>query len=1220
MASLQASKKGIELIKQALKKRKWTQEDDTPLVLIGTHLDPKGSWGSGGPYPPGHKPSTWKRFISGLPVRDRTFKNFCWVLSLPWESIVNVSTVVDWEDEQNISQFYGRKRELDELKDKIIKQRCRLLSVLGVGGIGKTALVFEFAKEIQHNFKFVIEKSLKNSPPFIKFIDSLLNRLSCNKLKELPGEINLKISLVVSCLREWRCLIIIDNFEGIFDKKNPADSQYLDGYKLYGDFLEKIAKSSHNSCVIITTQSEPQEIYNTQNKKVKSLRLQGLNNADAKNIIDEENFEISTSEINEIVNYYGGHPLVLKIVSAGIREYFDGNVKSFIEKLRQGVYPFNNNNIKTFIQRQIERITLQGKVIVYWLAINREPITIETLKNDLYNSDLSIPDTLDLLAKRILIDTSDDLIGLHPVMQEYIIESIISEVCNEIITGNIELLRTHALVKAQSKDYIRDTQRRLIIRPIINQLLSILGNNEAIEERLKQIIIDIQQNVRKLTSLWVGEETDSHILKELENQAVKEVGYTSSNILNFFRYLKEDLSGLDLSNLSIIQADLQGVNLKNTNFSNSYFRKCSFTNILGSILSVTFSPDGNLLATGDADGKINLWNVSDAQWLSTIQEGDFNWIMSIAFSPNGQILASGSNNGTIKLWEISTGRHLTTFNTNSWVLSVAFSPDGQILASGSANSVIHLWDVETREIITTLEKHTDRIWSVSFSPDNTIIASGSDDRTIRIWDVETKECKNILLGHKGWVTSVAFSPNSRKLVSGSIDKTVKIWDTSSGKCLNSFEGHKHWVTSVVFSPGGYTIASSSEDRTVKIWEISTKNANPEYQPCLFTLGEHTSRIWDIGFHPINQTLAVGCDDRILRIWETNTGNCIRKIQGYPQWVMSVDCSPDGEKIVSGHEDKTVKIWNKHTEEKMILRGHTGRIWSVSLSPNLEKIASASDDQTVRIWETSTGKCIKVLKGHSSIVLTVTFSPNGRLLASAGEDRVIQIWKLSTGQKHVSPLQGHSNRIRSVAFSPDGQFLASGSEDGSIRLWKSDTGEHIETLEDKNDEVFSISFSPDSKFIASAGSAKTIKVWKIESAEKICEFEELHTRRIRSVTFSANGQILASGSEDKTIKIWYFNTGECINTLEKHTNTIRSVKFTSEDNCVVSCSQDGTIRVWNHQNYHCHILGDDLPCKNMNITEAKGLTESQRNSLNLLGAIPNIPQGSNEIDGIDDRLS
>ncbi|NEQ11461.1 MAG: hypothetical protein F6K37_37920, partial [Moorea sp. SIO4E2] len=182
------------------------------------------------------------------------------------------------------------------------------------------------------------------------------------------------------------------------------------------------------------------------------------------------------------------------------------------------------------------------------------------------------------------------------------------------------------------------------------------------------------------------------------------------------------------------------------------------------------------------------------------------------------------------------------------------------------------------------------------------------------------------------------------------------------------------------------------------------------------------------------------------------------------------------------------------------------------------------------------------------------------------------------------------------------------------------GEHIETLEDKNDEVFSISFSPDSKFIASAGSAKTIKVWKIESAEKICEFEELHTRRIRSVTFSANGQILASGSEDKTIKIWYFNTGECINTLEKHTNTIRSVKFTSEDNCVVSCSQDGTIRVWNHQNYHCHILGDDLPCKNMNITEAKGLTESQRNSLNLLGAIPNIPQGSNEIDGIDDRLS
>ena len=292
--------------------------------------------------------------------------------------------------------------------------------------------------------------------------------------------------------------------------------------------------------------------------------------------------------------------------------------------------------------------------------------------------------------------------------------------------------------------------------------------------------------------------------------------------------------------------------------------------------------------------------------------------------------------------------------------------------------------------------------------------------------------------------------------------------------------------------------------------------------------------------------------------------CDRTLTGHSDYVRSVAFSPDGQILVSGSKDKTIKIWRLDDGELLAtLAGHSDQICAVAISSDGQTLVSGSDDKTIKVWQPLPHPLI----GHSSYVLSVDISRDGKILISGSDDKTIKVWHLPTGEL-IHTLTGHSARIYSVAISSDGQSVVSGANDNTIKIWHLPTGELIRTLEGHYHHVYCVTISPDGQTVVSGSADDTIKIWHLPTGELIRTLTG-HSGSVQYVAISPDGQTLASSDwgtsshkhKDAVIKLWHLPTGELLHTLKGHSAAIRPLAFSPDGKTLVSGSYDSTIKIW-----------------------------------------------------------
>jgi hypothetical protein len=315
-------------------------------------------------------------------------------------------------------------------------------------------------------------------------------------------------------------------------------------------------------------------------------------------------------------------------------------------------------------------------------------------------------------------------------------------------------------------------------------------------------------------------------------------------------------------------------------------------------------------------------------------------VSSVAISPDGQTFATGSNDKTVKLWDQGTGKYLFAFlGQAKEVSTVSFSPDGKTLSGGSFDCKITIWDLKTKKFQTLLHQdlpysHSGFVHSITFSPDGKLIISGGDDRAIKVWNRQTGKIIRTLSGHLEGVLSIAISADGQTLISGSADQTIKIWRCHDWETLHTLHGHKNWVFSVAISLNGEILASGSSDATVKLWNLKTGDL-------LHTLTGHSAGVFSVCISPDSQLIASGSRDGTIMLWHIETGELLQTLAGqYP-----IAFSPNGETLISGGANHTIKIWRRvieknETEPKIELFGEWWEILSVSPAATPEDVKSA----------------------------------------------------------------------------------------------------------------------------------------------------------------------------------------------------------------------------------------------------------------------------------------
>jgi WD40 repeat protein/transcriptional regulator with XRE-family HTH domain len=1089
---------------------------------------------------------------------------------------------VDWGEALAVPTFYGREPELAALCQWVLEERSRVVSVLGMGGIGKSALVTRVMYQLADHFQVVIFRSLRDAPSCEAWLADCLQVLAPEAVGSGPQSLQRGLSLLLEHLRSARVLLVLDNLEALL-AEGDVRGHLRPGLEEYAQLVQRVAQTEHQSCLLLTSREKPAELRRLEGSRtlVRAMRLAGLDAAACEHLLAEHEVVGSQEERARLIEAYAGNPLALKIVAETIADLFGGEIGPF---LAEGTVVFGT--LVDLLDEQVGRLSALEQTVLCWLAIVREPVTLEELLALLVGRPErgQVLEALESLRRRCLIEPGQrrGSFTLHPVVLEYVTADLVEQASGEIQQGRLSRLLQHGLCLAQAKEYVRQTQQRLLLSPLLARLQRAYQRSADVEKQLCSLLDQVRP--------WADEAQ----------------GYGPANLMALLRVLRGDLRGVDLSRLAIRGAYLQGVELQDATLAGAMLQDAVFTETFDAIIAVAISRNGEYWAAGSRQGEVRVWKEA-GQTLHLLWQAHTDVVTALTFSPDGGSLLSASLDGSIKRWDLHHGRLLWTGWHTKSVHNLACAPDGGLLAS-SGNDATLLWDLQRGTLLQRLA-HPAPVTALTWSPDGRWLASGCFDGGIRVWERHTcgpATCAQTIPGHSSWVRRLAFAPDGSLLVSVSLDSTVKLWqvgEEGSLRLRQTLEGHTDRLTPLAWSPDGRTLASSSRDTTIRLWEIEEGRARAR-------LSGHTAQVWGLAFTPDSRSLLSGGQDGTLRLWDVDRLQCVRLRQGYSPSLFDLDWSPDGMQVVSGGIDPLVSVWEADGgTPPRLLRGQSSIVTGVGWSPDGRRVASSGWDNTICLWDPTSGACL-ARQGDPDYPDTyfsgVAWSPDGQQLASGTYRHGVLVWEVTA--QRTRWIGGELlTWIRCLAWSPDGTRLVGGGDDGSLYLWDASDGTLLARLLGQHGVVTSVAWSPDGRRLASGGRSQEqgdsgeLVVWEVQSGERVRAFVG-HAGSVSAVSWAPSGELVVSGGCDGRLRWWEVPSLECVQVREAHQGTVQSLRISPDGNMLATCGDDGAITIWNlHSGQYLRTLRRDRPYERLNITGIRGLTEAQKATLRALGA-------------------